>query len=202
MRLTIIRDDNAVYIDGRCLTIDCTALPESVRAVQWEGTSGHIEFDPEPPRMPEPITDLDAFASLISAWHAAAEAIDNPPPPPPPTTEQLFAYAAAKRWQVETGGIAVPGFGTVRTDERTQGVLTAGYVKALANPQYEITDYKTPIQGVYATLTAPQIIALADAVEAHVQACFSANKAVDQAILAGTITTKAEIDAYTWPSNG
>jgi hypothetical protein len=120
----------------------------------------------------------------------------------PVTQAELIAYAAARRWAAETAGIGVPGIGSVPTDERTRGVLTGAYAKAQANPAYEITDWKTPVPGVYATLTAAQIVALADAVEAHVQACFSANKAVDQAILAGTITTKAEIDSYAWPSNG
>ncbi|MFZ4807456.1 MAG: hypothetical protein ACOYLQ_09385 [Hyphomicrobiaceae bacterium] len=126
-----------------------------------------------------------------------------PEPPPPPTVAELIAYSAAKRWMVETGGIVSPVYGPIRTDERTQAVLTAGWAKATADAGYQITDWKTPTPGVYVTLPAAAIIAIANLVEAHVQACFTANKAVDLAIMADppTITTTAEIDAAAWPSN-
>jgi hypothetical protein len=83
MRLTIIRDDNAVYVDGRSLTVDCSSLPENVSVVQWNGTSGHVEYDAHLAMMPTPLENIDAYASLITAWQAAADAIDNPAPVPP-----------------------------------------------------------------------------------------------------------------------
>lgn len=112
---------------------------------------------------------------------------------------RLMAYASAKRWAVEHAGVPF-GQGVIPTDERTQGVLTAAYVKASADQNYEIADWKAA-PGVYVTINAAAIMAMADAVEAHVQACFAANRAVDEAIAGGSITSEAEIDAFAWPSN-
>ena len=35
MRLTIIRSDNMVYVDGEPLTVDCSSLDPSIHAIQW-----------------------------------------------------------------------------------------------------------------------------------------------------------------------
>lgn len=116
------------------------------------------------------------------------------------TADVLKSVAAAKRWEVENGGCAVAGFGVVPTDERTRAVLTAAYIKASTNPAYTIPKWKVG-PGSYVTLTAAQIIAMANAVEAHVQACFSVNGDVDDEIDAETITTLEAIDAAAWPAN-
>jgi hypothetical protein len=44
-------------------------------------------------------------------------------------------------------------------------------------------------------LNATQVIALSNAVLAHVQACFATYASIKAAITAGTITTTAQIDA-------
>lgn len=45
MRLTIIRHDGQVYVDGSTIqSIDMSRLSENISAIQWDGTSGHIEF--------------------------------------------------------------------------------------------------------------------------------------------------------------
>ena len=122
----------------------------------------------------------------------------TPPDPGPPTKAQLLDRAAAKRWEIETGGIILND-APIPTDERTRGVLTAAYVKAQADAAYLITDWKIG-PGTYTTLDAATIIAMANAVEAHVQACFSANKAVDAKINDNTYTTMAQVDgAVEWP---
>ena len=54
----------------------------------------------------------------------------------------------------------------------------------------------------FVELTATQMTAIADAVGARVQASFAAEGEVNAEIIAGTITTKGEIDAFAWPSNG
>lgn len=106
----------------------------------------------------------------------------------------LIAYAAARRWEIiestrlDIGGCSVP------TDKTTRDTLTAGYVKASANPSYQITDWKVG-PGTYVTLTAPEIIAIADAVEAHVQVMFSRNRIADEAIEGGLATTTAHVDS-------
>ena len=45
MRVTIIADDAAVYVDGVALRpIDLTGLSSDIHAVQWYGGYGEIEF--------------------------------------------------------------------------------------------------------------------------------------------------------------
>lgn len=96
-RLTIIRDDNAVYVDGRALTVDCSALASDIRAVQWNGTAGHIEYDEELARAPDPITSIDAYLSLLTAWETARAAADHVPTWAELTTEQKRDRVNAER---------------------------------------------------------------------------------------------------------
>jgi hypothetical protein len=44
MNLTIISDDNAVYVDGVSLSNLAISVPANVHALQWKGTAGFIEF--------------------------------------------------------------------------------------------------------------------------------------------------------------
>lgn len=89
MKLTIVRDDNAVGVDGRWMTVDCSSLPDEVRAVQWNGTTGHIEYDASPPKAPKAITSIDAYASIIAAWTTAKNAADAPRAPRAATADDV-----------------------------------------------------------------------------------------------------------------
>jgi hypothetical protein len=47
MNLTIINEDNAVYVDGMALAgldLSTTGIPENVHALQWKTNLGWIEF--------------------------------------------------------------------------------------------------------------------------------------------------------------
>ena len=88
MRVTIIRGDGVVGVDFVFRKVDLSALPTSVRAVQWDGTKGHVEYDNAPEDALDSIIDYQPFIDL---WTAAA-----PPPPPPPTPAQLIAAAHAR----------------------------------------------------------------------------------------------------------
>lgn len=106
----------------------------------------------------------------------------------------LYAYAARRRAQLlEAHRIDVAGC-SVPTDKVTRDTLTAGYVKASANPAYQIADWKVA-SGQYVMLDAAAIIAIADAVEAHVQVMFSRNRIADEAIEGGLATTTAHVDS-------
>lgn len=110
-----------------------------------------------------------------------------------PQSVDLYAYAAARRWAKEIGGITFSGM-PIPTDQRTQNILTAAFAAATADPAYTIPQWKLAA-GVYAPLSNGQILAIAEAVRDHVQACFTKNQEVDDAIAAETISTPAEIDA-------
>jgi hypothetical protein len=75
---------------------------------------------------------------------------------------------ADKRFSVETGGIEVGG-ASIPTDRHTQQVLTAMYVRAMADENYTVK-FKT--SNGFVDLVATQIIAIASAVHDHVQAAF------------------------------
>ena len=120
------------------------------------------------------------------------------PAPPPPTKAALKAYAADKRWRVETGGITVAG-ATIATDRDSQSMITGAFAYSQAHPDQPIS-YKA--NSGWVTLDAATLAAIASAVGAHVQASFAIEATVVAAIDAGTITTFAAIDAASWPSAG
>ena len=105
----------------------------------------------------------------------------------------LKSYAAGVRWLREIGGVSVGGM-PVPTDARTQSVLTAAYASAVADAEYAIADWKVA-PGTYVALSNATIRAVAVAVRSHIQACFTKNREVDEAIDAGQITGTAGIDA-------
>ena len=104
----------------------------------------------------------------------------------------LRAYAEMKRWEAEVGGIVVAGV-PISTDDRSKQMLMGARIAAQANPAFS-----TPwvaADGVVATLGAVEVIAVSDAVLAHVQGCFETFALVVDDIAMGAITTTAAIDA-------
>lgn len=69
MRLTIIRDDGVVGIDGKFRKVDLSSLPSSIRAVQWNGGTGHVEYDD---MSNAEISSITSFQIFIDSWNAAA----------------------------------------------------------------------------------------------------------------------------------
>lgn len=149
-------------------------------------------------------------------WPKPLDAEGSPPKPkrigPAPPADQsdtrpyampiyaaldLAAAARFLRWIKQTSGVLVAG-SPVPTDSETRGILTAGYVRAREDASYVISNWQ--VGNVRTSLTAAQIIALSLAVEAHVQACFTAQATVLDAIAAGTITTLEQLYAAPeWP---
>ncbi len=103
----------------------------------------------------------------------------------------LQEYAAAKRWEREVGGIEVNGL-TVATDDRSKTMISGARVAAMANP-----DFKTSWKGAggeFVPLDAHAVIAISDAVLAHVSNCFATEAQVLADIEAGAVTTFEQID--------
>lgn len=111
------------------------------------------------------------------------------------TAAELMAYAAQKRFAVETGGISVDGVG-VRTDRESQAMLSGAYLAVQSNPDRTI-NWKTDSGFVYLDATA--MTKIAESVLCHVQSCFDIEAHTAAAINAGTITTFEQIDAAAWP---
>lgn len=130
-----------------------------------------------------PDIDLTGYAAKASAAAVA----------------DLIAYAAAKRFAVETGGILVGG-AKVATDRDSQAMIGNAFAYVTASGAASV---RFKAASGWVTLSADQIKGLALAVGAHVQAAFAAEDDLDAAINGSppTVTTTAQIDAAPWPAN-
>jgi len=87
---------------------------------------------------------------------------------------QKLSDLAAYRYGRETAGV-----GGFKTDRESQSLLTGAALAATLDPAYTV-DWKG--EAGWVTLDAAQLLAAAQAVRAHVQACFSAEKTHGAAI--------------------
>lgn len=129
-------------------------------------------------------------AKIGWTWDSGAFA---PPVAPAATPADLVTYAAARRYAVEIGGVDVSGV-RVATDRDSQSMVANAFAGMQASG---ISSVKFKATSGWIDLTPDQLKAVALAVFAHVQACFTAEDACDAGINASppTITTFAEIDA-------
>ena len=116
------------------------------------------------------------------------EAHLNPKIPFSTVKENKYTEIAAARYNEEIAGI-----NGIRTDRESQGLITGAALKAIQDSTY--TCKWKGIDG-FVELTAPQIIAVADSVRAHVQSCFDHEAELLPLIEAAT--TEAELDLITW----
>ncbi|KQP11146.1 hypothetical protein ASF28_08875 [Methylobacterium sp. Leaf99] len=111
-----------------------------------------------------------------------------------PVSPDLPAYAASERYRAEVGGLTFKGHRFATDREVGQPKITRAELKALSNPAYAIPDFKT-VTGAFVALSNADIVALGDALDAHVQVCFGVEAAVGRAVAAGTLTTVEAVDA-------
>lgn len=104
------------------------------------------------------------------------------------------AVIADRRWQAEVAGIDVGGI-HVDTDDRSKLLINGAAVEAMLDPDY-VMHWKTA--GGFVELTAAEVITVARAVRAHVQACFN-REAELLAELAGETFTPAMLEEG-WPA--
>ena len=62
MNVCIVKEDKVVMVDGEGMNFDFV-LPTNVWAIQWNGSTGEIEFNDGTPN--EAITDFSAYQSLV-----------------------------------------------------------------------------------------------------------------------------------------
>jgi len=75
MKLTIIKDDGAVYKDGKSYSnLSLPAIPSDVHALQWNNDKGHIEFV-DNVKVNETITELPSWANdALTVWQTVYDA--------------------------------------------------------------------------------------------------------------------------------
>jgi hypothetical protein len=114
---------------------------------------------------------------------------------------EKLAALAQKRWEVEIGGIMVDG-ARIETDDRSKLLLLGKRTKAVENSE-GTTRWKAG-SGQFVDLPNTFIVAAADAVEAHVQACFDREGELTDAILDPAVDTLAKLYAIDisagWPA--
>lgn len=144
----------------------------------------HLE-DPRPAIDAIEIPD-QAYCGFIPDGHGGWTS----PPSAPPSTMELISYAATRRYSVETGGIQVDGV-QIDTTRDSQAMISG----ALAYVQTSgATSVEFKAASGWITLSAEQVKAIALAVAAHVQRCFSAERIADEAITSGALTTFDQLD--------
>lgn len=100
---------------------------------------------------------------------------------------------ADRRFQLETGGTTINGMKIV-TERDSQALITGAAVQAILDPAY-VLRWKTPAG--FVELSATEVLGLASAVRAFVQACFDREADLLAAVDDGTIT--AEMLEEGWP---
>ena len=75
MKLTIIKDDGAVYKDSVSYAdLSLPTIPSDVHALQWNNDKGHIEFV-DNVKTNEEITELPSWANdSLTAWQNTYDA--------------------------------------------------------------------------------------------------------------------------------
>lgn len=123
-----------------------------------------------------PDIDLSGYAAAIAAE----------------SKRELAAYASAVRYDKEVGGITYNG-SPIATDDRSKQMILGARMVAQADATF--TTKWAATDGTIVALDAPGLVALSNAVLAHVQACFLRFASVKADIDAGNITTTAQVDA-------
>lgn len=116
----------------------------------------------------------------------------------------LLAAVADHRFRHETAGITVSGM-RIDTDRDAQAKLTGAALSAMRNPAYSVRWKGSG--GLWGTLDAPTVLAMADAVRDHVQSCYDAEALHAEAIAvmatSGDLAGLAHYDITTgWPLTG
>lgn len=116
------------------------------------------------------------------------------PPAYVPTADDQRAAVAAERYRRETAGTSVEGM-AIDTGRDSQALITGAALAAMLDPAYACR-WKTPAG--FVEMNGEQIISVASAVRAHVQACFDREAELLQAIDSETYTD-AMLDEG-WPN--
>lgn len=109
----------------------------------------------------------------------------------PLTKADLVAYAAARRFEIETGGITVAG-APIKTDRESQNLINGARDLAKEEPDEPI-EFKTG-PGTFFVVDAPTMLTIALKVGQHVRGSFARERQACLAIDAGTATSTADVD--------
>jgi hypothetical protein len=176
MKVTIIKPDGIVGVDGIFINIDLSSLPDNLRVVQWQNNSGHVEWTDQ---SNTDINSLSDYQWVIDAWQAEKSIVDSMASDPyyglniDQTKEKKKVEISAQRYTMETSGIQYNGV-TISTDRESAQILDS-VIEKIRRGVVPSIEWKCP-EG-YITLTAANIDAIELAVLTHIQSAFSWEKA-------------------------
>ena len=172
---------NIYELDNGIWTGNSKAVtPFDGRPLNW------VRTDVEPPTL----SGTEVARWTGEDWETLAE-LPAPDPAPAPDWPALIA---ARRYTAETAGTTVEGM-PIDTGRDSQSLITGAVVAAMLDPAYSVR-WKT-VAG-FVDLTAQQIIGVASAVRAFVQASFDREAVLLDAVADGSIT--AEMLEEGWPA--
>lgn len=161
MKVSVIPEDGIIIIDGDVRKPAGVTWPEGVRAMQWSGNSGFIEYRERGQEFIDDIAVVQPFIDL----HAAKKALDEMPPPALPLADQRAA--AVKKIDTDTDVLIATVIGNRATEyERAEAQATAyaagGYTGPAPACVQSWADAKAA-QGWTAQMAADDILATANA---------------------------------------
>ncbi len=167
---------------------------------QWDASGvfvGSVGADPAGalPQRSTPTAPPETTGEQVAQWTGSGWLVLDERPGPEPMPEPDWpSLIADRRWQAEVAGIDVGGM-HIDTGRDSQALITGATVQAMLDPNYSLR-WKT-VAG-FVDLTAEQIIGVATAARAHVQACFNREAELLDALAAGTFTP--EMLDQGWPA--
>jgi len=147
------------------------------------------------PARSTPSAPMALAGAEVARWTGSGwEKLASVPEPQPIPVPDWPALIAARRYDSEVSGTVVGGM-PIATDDRSKLLINGAALRANRNPSY-VLRWKT--SDGFVDLSAAQVLAVADAVSEHVQACFDREDELLRAVTAGTIT--ADILEEGWPT--
>jgi hypothetical protein len=165
-----------------------------ITVYQWNEQGIYInnhevnELDPMPP-CSTPTKPMPLTGTQVARWQGKWVLLESAPvtPDPEPIPEPSLDWPtliSTRRYKSETSGITVNTM-PIATDRDSQGLITGAAVAALLDSDYTVS-WKT--SAGFIELSAVQILSLASAVRAHVQASFDREAQLLAAVADGSIT--------------
>jgi len=137
-----------------------------------------------PPRS-TPTKPMKLTGTQVARWTGDGwEKLAAAPVPEPLPAPDWAALIAARRYDAEVAGTIVGGM-PIATDDRSKLLINGAALRANRSSDY-VLRWKT--SDGFVDLTADQVLAVADAVSEHVQACFDREDALLAAVADSSIT--------------
>ena len=146
-----------------------------------ERVHGVYEYDPLPEFAPNIVMiELPEGSPVAAGWRYDGAVFSEPEP----AVADWPSLIAARRYEAEIGGIEIAGM-RVATDDRSKLLINGAALESMIDPAY-VMQWKTPAG--FVELDAAQVLAVARAVRAHVQACFDREAELLMAVASGSIS--------------